>query len=96
MSDANIRKIEQLKRCISAARRLGMEISGLLPFELSGIEQQLIQGTNAHLNHITVNLNEVLLKREQEREQPETEEVMEITEITLDNKPRRARGSIRL
>ena len=61
---ADLRKKEELKKCLLSAQRLGMDLAGLfsLSLNLSPAEKQFAQVALSHLERIYVNLNSLYPK----------------------------------
>ena len=61
-------KQEQTRKCLEVLKRLGMDMTTLSSLNLSGTEQQLMQGAFSYIDHIRTRLNGVLHGKELEDE----------------------------
>jgi len=73
MNEENMNKTNEVRKCLTSAQRLGMDLAGL-NLNLQGLEKQLVQAALSHVDHIVTSLNNILPKKEVEkepREQPQ-------------------------
>jgi len=59
-------KLNEIKKCLAGAQRLGMDLAGLfsLNLDLSGAEKQLVQSALAHLKHIVDDMDKLVPKKD--------------------------------
>lgn len=78
-----MKKAEEIKKCLLAAQRLGMDLVGLhsLNLNLNAVETQYVNVCLSHLDSIVDNLNNIYPLKEELKPEQET---------------KRAHGSIKL
>jgi len=74
----------EIKKCLTALQRLGMDLVGLfsLNLDLSDIEKQLVHSSLAHLEHIVGNMDKLMPKKD--------------VTLTAKEEPKRAFGTMKL
>jgi hypothetical protein len=71
MDESTIVKRNEIRKCLLAVQRLGMDMAGLhsLNINLNYHEKHLLQSATSHLDHIATNLNGMLpVKKTEEPE----------------------------